>query len=318
MKFFKPYFWDSKNKFYILLCMMLFPLSVLGQFLFIIKKLCTQNKLKQKIPVICVGNLYVGGTGKTPLSIKISKILSKGYLKPVIIKKLYEDQEDEINLIKAKTNNIIVNKSRADALELAYKKKFNLAILDDGLQDSSFKKKIKIICFGNQWIGNGWTIPSGPLREPFSSIKGANIIVINNNNNYSNKNYETQIKKVDSKIKVFYSRYKPDPKIIKKFKNKKVLAFAGIGNPVNFFNLLKKNNLKLIKQISFPDHYTYTKKQLLALIKEAKSKKLVIVTTEKDYYRFNKYRLKQINFIPVSLEIKKEKNLVNELRKLIK
>ena len=318
MKFFKPYFWDSKNKFYILLCMMLFPLSVLGQFLFIIKKLCTQNKLKQKIPVICVGNLYVGGTGKTPLSIKISKILSKGYLKPVIIKKLYEDQEDEINLIKAKTNNIIVNKSRADALELAYKKKFNLAILDDGLQDSSFKKKIKIICFGNQWIGNGWTIPSGPLREPFSSIKGANIIVINNNNNYSNKNYETQIKKVDSKIKVFYSRYKPDPKIIKKFKNKKVLAFAGIGNPVNFFNLLKKNNLKLIKQISFPDHYTYTKKQLLALIKEAKSKKLVIVTTEKDYYRFNKYRLKQINFIPVSLEIRKEKNLVNELRKLIK
>ena len=170
----------------------------------------------------------------------------------------------------------------------------------------------------HQWIGNGWTIPSGPLREPFSSIKGANIIVINNNNNYSNKNYETQIKKIDSKIKVFYSRYKPDPKIIKKFKNKKVLAFAGIGNPVNFFNLLKKNNLKLVKQISFPDHYTYTKKQLLALIKEAKSKKLLIVTTEKDYYRFNKYRLKQINFIPVSLEIKKEKNLVNELRKLIK
>ena len=318
MQFVQPYFWNSKNKIYILWCLALYPLSAIIQILFYIKKFFTKVKLQHKICVICVGNIYIGGTGKTPLAIKINEILNKKYLKPIIIKKFYKDQEDEVSLIKSKTKKLIVNKSRAKALNLALKKRFNIAILDDGLQDTSIEKQIKIICFGNQWIGNGWTIPSGPLREPLSSIAGANIAIINNSKGHPNKNYELSIKAVDPKIKIFYSKYDPDPKVIKKFKNKKVLAFAGIGNPKNFFNLLIKNNVQLMEQISFPDHYMYSKEELLNLINKANDNKLDIVTTEKDYFRIKKYGFKQINFIPVLLTINKEKNLINELEKLIR
>ena len=316
MKLLKPYFWDSKNLIFIPLCLLLYPVSLMGQLLILLKKVLNKNELNMKIPVVCIGNIYVGGTGKTPLALEVYKIFKKKGLYPVIIKKLHSNQEDEINLIKSKTKNLIVSKERRDGVSLAKKKKYDCVILDDGLQDYSIKKHLKIVCFGNQLDGNGWTLPSGPLREPFKSIKGSHIIVVNTPMGKPIKRYDYKIKKTDPKIKVFYSKYQPDLKLIKKFKNRKILTFAGIGNPVNFFSLLKKYGLNLKKQIRFPDHYNYSKEELINIIKDADNNNLDIITTEKDYYRIKKFGLKKIRFIPVSVKINKEKKFITEIMKL--
>ena len=138
MKINRPLFWNNKN----FISILLYPLSLVTFFINILKK--TSHKKNHKIKTICVGNLYVGGTGKTPLSIKINKILKKKY-KTVFIKKKYYDQIDE-QMILQHNGNLICKNKRSDALEAAFKKKYQLAILDDGLQEKSFEYNISI-CF---------------------------------------------------------------------------------------------------------------------------------------------------------------------------
>ena len=123
---------------------------------------------------------------------------------------------------------------------------YDVAVLDDGFQDFTVKKDFSILCFNSkQLIGNGLLIPSGPLRESFNSILRANCIVINGDKNLE---FENKIKKTFKKeVKIFYSKYKI--KNIENLQNKEIIAFAGIGNPSNFFDLLKENNLNLKKSI---------------------------------------------------------------------
>ena len=118
-----------------------------------------------------------------------------------------------------------------------YKIKANVAILDDGFQDFSINKNLSIVCFNEkQWIGNGLTIPSGPLREDLSALKRASCVIINGKKNID---IENKIFSKNKEIKIFILNI--NHKILIEFKNKKVIAFAGIGNPENFFNLLKDN-----------------------------------------------------------------------------
>ena len=129
-------------------------------FGFLKKKLTKINHFK--IPVICIGNIYVGGTGKTPSSILLAKELVNLGKKPVILRKHYNNHDDEYNLIKNNFKNLIVSKNRVVAMKEAEKSNFDTAILDDGFQDFSIKKDLNIICFNsNQLIGNGFVIPSG-------------------------------------------------------------------------------------------------------------------------------------------------------------
>ena len=140
-----------------------------------------------------------------------------------------------------------------------------MAILDDGFQDYSIYKNLNILCFhGNQLIGNGFIFPSGPLRESFNSIKRAQIIVINGK---KNEEFEEKILQISKNIQIFYSSY--SLLNIDQFKNKKILAFAGIGNPINFFSLLKLN-LNLKKTLSYPDHFEFKKEELAKIIKYAR------------------------------------------------
>ena len=134
MKINRPLFWNSIN----LISILLYPLSLVTFFINILKK--TSYKKEFKIKTICIGNLYVGGTGKTPLSIMINKILRKNY-KTVLIKKKYYDQIDEQKILKL-NGNLICKSNRKEALEIASKKKYQIAILDDGLQEKNIKYKI--------------------------------------------------------------------------------------------------------------------------------------------------------------------------------
>ena len=249
MKLNKPKFWDyPRISFWSII---LYPLSLLFLLTSLIIKLLKIQK-KFPIPIICVGNIYVGGTGKTPLAIEIFKIIKSSGKNPGFVKKGYDYLFDEIKMLE-KIGKTYLNKNREEAINLLISFEHNVAILDDGFQDFSIKKDFSIVCFNSkQLIGNGFIIPSGPLREGIKSIKRADCIVINGDRN---EKFENKIKKINENIKIFYSKYKI--KNLDKFKNKKVVAFAGIGNPSNFFELLEKNNINIIKTHSFPDHLAH-------------------------------------------------------------
>ena len=309
MNFFKPKFWD-KNQFSFF-SIAFFPISLLIKLLTFVK--CYLTKTHEfSIPIICIGNIYLGGTGKTPLSIEIFSILKNLKNKPVFIRKKYSAYQDEVNLQK-EIGPIYQNKKRVEAIREAIKNKADVAILDDGFQDFSVKKNLSIICFNEkQWIGNGLTIPSGPLRESLSSLKRANLVIINGN---KNNVIESKILKKNKTIKIFYSKY--DPLNIDVLKNKNVIAFAGIGNPENFFNLLKNNNINVIEEVKFPDHYNYSEKELINLINKTQKNNSILVTTEKDYFRINKKYKENINFLKVMLKIKQQDQFIEEIKKFI-
>ena len=162
----------------------------------------------------------------------------------MIIRKFYKEHQDEHLMIKNDFKNLLLSKNRIDAITQAVNKGFDLAILDDGFQDYRIKKNLNIICFNQrQQIGNGMVIPSGPLRESMASLERVDIVVINGR---YNKNFEEKILRFNKNILIFYSSYVPLN--INKFKKKKLLALAGIGNPENFFELLHENNLEIAKR----------------------------------------------------------------------
>jgi tetraacyldisaccharide 4'-kinase len=309
MKIFKPKFWHKKNS---LISFCLIPLSIVFQFLIIFKKILTKKE-KFSIPVICVGNIYLGGTGKTPLCILLAEILKKSNKKVAIIKKFYKAHEDEFKLIESKKIKLFNNTSRATAIKKAEVENFDCVILDDGFQDSSIIKNLNIVCFNSdQLAGNEMILPSGPLREPLSALKNSQIVLINGS---INEVFEKKIKAISSGISIYYSKYLPIN--LNEFIGHNLLAFAGIGNPNNFFNLLEKNNLQVEKKISFPDHYNYSTKDLNDLVEYAISNNLNIITTEKDYFRIEHYKIPQIQSLRVKLEITNKDKFEKEIIKCL-
>jgi tetraacyldisaccharide 4'-kinase len=305
MNFKKPKFWDHSGlSFWPII---LYPFSLL--FLFVslaIRLLKTQKKFP--IPIICVGNIYLGGTGKTPLALEIFKIIKSSGKNPGFIKKGYDYLHDEIQMLK-KIGKTYLNKNRKEGISTLISLKHDVAILDDGFQDFSIKKDFSILCFNSkQLIGNGFLIPSGPLRESFQSIKRAECVIINGAKNLE---FENKIKKINENIKIFYSKYKI--KNLNKFKNKKVLAFAGIGNPSNFFELLKENNINVKETISYPDHHNYDEGNYSYLI-EKKEQDVLLVTTEKDYYRLNEKMKHSFDYVDVDLEIENKNEFINLIK----
>ena len=308
MKLQKPKFWDStKFSFWVIL---LFPISILFLLFSYIKKLKSPKKFS--IPVICVGNIYLGGTGKTPLVSEIFKITKSLGKNPAFIKKQYDYLEDEITMLK-KLGKTFVSKKRIEAMKSLIENKNDLAILDDGFQDFTINKNLSIVCFNQrQWIGNGLIIPSGPLREKLSALKRAHCVFINGN---ANTKIENEIYKENKNIEIYYTKYRPLS--ISKYKNKKIIAFSGIGNPANFFNLLRENNLILEKVFYYPDHYNFSKVELDNLINIAKSNNAILLTTEKDYCRIDDLYKKNIEYLKIELEIKNKNSFIELIKKSI-
>lgn len=307
MRIYKPIFWNKPKNF---ITLILLPISFLSQIFVLLKKKFYKAK-KFNIPILCVGNIYIGGTGKTPISLFLANELKLLGKKPVIIKKFYKNQKDEHLLIEKNGTPLIIEKDRSNSIRLA-EKEFNFAILDDGFQDYGIKKDLSILCFHNkQLIGNGYIFPAGPLRENLSAIKNAQIAIINGE---KNEIFESKLKKFNSNLKVFYSKYKLiNPE---KFQNKDILAFAGIGNPENFFDLLIENGLNVKKSIPYPDHYDFKRNEILEIIDQAKEKNYTILTTEKDLSRIQNFKFSEIYSCDVSLEIENKSHLMTLIKKI--
>ena len=309
MKIIKPKFWDNKIGF---ISILFFPLSLIVFFFILFKKKLTKIK-KFNIPIICVGNIYIGGTGKTPTCILLAKELLQLGKRPIILRKYYKNHNDEYDLIRSSFKNLLIKKSRIDGLIEVEKSNFDVVILDDGLQDYAISKDLKIACFNsNQLVGNGLILPSGPLRENLSALKDVEIVLINGN---KNSDFEKKLLNINKKLEIFYSFYKPTN--LDEFKNKKLLAIAGIGNPENFFQLIEQNNLKIYKKIIFPDHHKFSKIEIQNIINEAENKNCKIIMTEKDYFKINRFKLEKINYLKVSLEIKDKEKLFETINSFI-
>ena len=303
MNFKKPEFWDKSEL--SIWSIILYPFSLLFLIISLGAKFL---KIKKKfpIPIVCVGNIYTGGTGKTPLALEIFKITKSYGKNPAFVKKGYDYLYDEIQMLD-KAGKTYSDKNRKEAIKSLISDKHDVAILDDGFQDLSIEKDFSILCFNSrQLIGNGFLIPAGPLRESFNSIKKADCVLINGDRNIE---FENKINKINKNIKIFYSKYKI--KNVENFKNKEVVAFAGIGNPSNFFHLLKENNINVKKTYSFPDHYNYSENDFSKIIDD---KNMKIITTEKDYLRMNDRQKQNCDFVKVDLEIENKSEFVNLIK----
>ena len=310
MKLKKPSFWDlTKPNF---LSYLLIPFSlpiILRNFLFHFLK----KKKSFDIKTICVGNIYLGGTGKTPLTIKISQILKQEGIKVATIKKNYLNQKDEQLLLKQKTSLIIAD-SRKDAISQGIKEKYDILVFDDGLQETKIDFDIKLVCFKSKiWIGNGQLIPAGPMREKISSLKRFDAVFLNGSSGNFEK-IEKQIKNINLDIKIFKTFYKI-LNIQTYNLESKYLIFSGIGDPSSFRDILVENKFNVAREMVFPDHYDYSLNDLEKIRNIAKNEKLKIITTEKDFMKIPQEFKKEINFLTIDLIIQDERKLIELLTK---
>ena len=303
----KPKFWDYKKP--NILAYLLLPISYLIEFLKLFKK--KSNFKLSKIKSICVGNIYLGGTGKTSLSIKINEILTKKKIKSCFVKKFYSNQIDEQKLLENR-GKLFTSSKRLDALNLAENEGYEVAILDDGLQDNSINYDLSFVCFNNlNWIGNGLTIPAGPLRESLNNLKKYQHVFLNGNLENLD-NIKRHLEKINPKINIHIGEY--IPLNIHEF-NKKIryIVFSGIGNHETFISMLRNNGLNIFKDFEFPDHYKYTSHDINKILKLSTQMNCKIITTEKDYLRLKKNNTNKINFIKSELKIIDEDKLISAI-----
>ena len=306
----KPKFWDLKKpNFYAYL---LLPIAFMLKMLILVNKIKPKIN-KSKIKTICIGNIYIGGTGKTSLSIRINDLLNKRKIKSCFVKKFYKNQIDEQKLLNNR-GKLFLSSKRKDAINQAQNENYEIAILDDGLQDYSMDYDVSVVCFNNlNWIGNGLTIPAGPLREDIGNLKRYQNVFLNGNleNLEDIKKY---ILNINSKIDIYIGRYEAIN--INEFNiQNNYLVFSGIGNHKTFISMIKGYGLNVCKDIEFPDHYSYTNNDIEQILKQANEMNYKIITTEKDYLRLEKNKIDEIKYIKTELNIINEDKLIDNIMK---
>ena len=226
------------------------------------------------IPIIVVGNITVGGTGKTPIVMAITNyflsqnkkvgVVSRGYggkftqeSLEVTLKSDPSECGDESLLIKQQTQvPVFVSKKRFYAIESLIKAySVDVIISDDGLQHYAMGRDIEIVVIdGHNRLGNGWFLPAGPLRESKNRLKSVDMII--NNGAEAEGEISSQIE-----AECYVNLLTNEKKELDYFKTKKCLAVSGIGNPKNFHNLLESQGVNLITKV-FPDHHTFSKNDI--------------------------------------------------------
>ena len=303
----KPNFWDQKTP--NLFAYLLLPIALIIKIFIYFKK--KPDNSKMNIKTICIGNFYIGGTGKTSLCIKINQILEKRKIKSCFIKKFYKNQADEQKLLE-NNGKLFLSLTRKEAIQNAINENYEVAILDDGIQDKSITYDLSFICFNNiNWIGNGMTIPAGPLREDINNLKNFDHVFLNGNLENLDK-IKTQILKINSKINIHLGKYEITN--LNEFqKEDDYLVFSGIGNHSTFIAMLKEYGFKIKKDFEFSDHYQYSEKDLNKIISEAELLNCKIITTEKDFLRLNGNNDRKIKFIKSELNIIDEEKLIKSI-----
>lgn len=242
------------------------------------------------VPVIVVGNIYVGGTGKTPLVIWLSRQLREQGFVPGVISRGYggdasrvveinaqmspDDIGDEPLLILQRAGvPLVVGRNRVSAARalLNAHPEVNVIISDDGLQHYALDRDIEILLFDDRGIGNGWLLPAGPLREPVT--RRFDFRVLNGLESVGENSFSMQL--VGQHAEQLINR--ANTKALKELpENLSIAAAAGIGNPERFFTMLKQLGVNVQEHIALPDHFDYSSNPFESL------KVDIILITEKD------------------------------------
>jgi tetraacyldisaccharide 4'-kinase len=272
--------------------------------------------LNAGIPVLCVGNYHVGGAGKTPTVLALAKLLCELGETPVVLSRGYggelrgpvkvdpvrhtaSDVGDE-PLMLADRLPVVVSRKRADGVPLARSQGATVILMDDGFQNPAVVKDASLIVIDSErGLGNGQVFPAGPLRAPLRpQLARTDALVIVGSGNAA----ATVAAEIAAQGKpVLSAHLKPDEAQVAQLRGRRVLAFAGIGDPVRFFNTLRASGIEVAGQRAFADHHPYSQAEIESLIAEAKRDGLTLVTTEKDLARLRDWSQQIVPF-PVTLE----------------
>lgn len=312
-----PKFWHKKG----LISNLLIPFSVIY---FLLKRfwLLFEGEEKSfKFTTIFVGNPIAGGSGKTPAVMAITKfikekypekklcVISKGYggsiVEPTIItvENNVEETGDEAKII-AEYTDVIIAKNRLEGCKFAEEKAYEIVIFDDGMHDNRIKKDV---CFmvidGKYGFGNGLVFPAGPLRDrlDIAAKNATHCLMIGRDE----KNIISKLKRRKIELPLINSAIatvKPPDK------KQSYIAFAGLGRPEKFFDMLKVNlGLNVLESLDFPDHHQYDNEDLNFIKTIAENKNAKILTTEKDYVKLPEKFQKEVECVKIELKIEKDK-----------
>ena len=256
--------------------------------------------LNAGIPVLCVGNYHVGGAGKTPTVLALAKLLRELGETPVVLSRGYggklrgpvrvdpgrhaaSDVGDE-PLMMADALPVVVSRKRADGVPLARAQGATVIVMDDGFQSPAIVKDTSLIVIdGARGIGNGQVFPAGPLRAPLRPQLARTDALVVVGAGDAAKTVAAEIAALGKPV--LSAHLKPDEAQVVQLRGKRVLAFAGIGDPARFFNTLRASGIDVAAERAFADHHPYSQAEIESLIAEAKRGGQVLVTTEKDLAR---------------------------------
>ena len=297
-----PKFWYKKKD--TIFSRALYPLSLLFRLGTKIRNLVNHTN-KSPLPTICIGNIVIGGAGKTPVALKIGKILIRAGYKPNFISKGYAGIIKTSTLVKdwhspksvgdeplllSEVAPTWIGIDRNKSIQLAYNEGSDCIVMDDGFQNPTIHKDFSIIVINSsQEFGNKRVIPSGPLRESIKrGMSRTNLIVVIGEKNINLKNL------IPNNIPIISAQFiiNNENKI---FKGQKITAFAGIAYPEKFFNSLKLQGAKIMKEITYPDHHIFDENDILSLAETANKTQSILVTTQKDFVRIPKSYRSLIN-----------------------
>lgn len=321
-----PAFWNNKGP----VSAALVPLSWIWRAAGSIRDICAKSQ-RADMPVICVGNLSVGGTGKTPIVALLADALQAAGHTPAILSRGYggsvagplwvdPTQHDagvcgDEPLMLAETRDVLIARDRiAGARAIAQRGIHDVIIMDDGLQNPFIEKDMKIGVFdGAIGIGNGRVVPAGPLRVSFrDGLKELDMAIINGED-------ETDLAaQFPDDMPWFTGMLTPDQTMASDFADTPLLAFAGIGRPQRFFNTLKTSGATLAHQLAFADHHPYSEADLTKLQEDAVRLGARLITTQKDWIRLPAEWREKIAFLPVSMTVQNEPAVIKNVRDQIR
>lgn len=250
------------------------------------------------VPVICVGNFTLGGAGKTPTTVAIARMLqaegmtvcalTRGYGGRTVGPHRVDAGADHARLVGdealllAEIAPTIVARDRAAGAALAAAQGADVIVMDDGLQNPSLVKNFTLaVVDGRRGIGNGRVFPAGPLRAPLEAqlaVTDALLLVGDGETPHP-------IASRASRLPVYRGRLVPDPSALRELEGRRVLAFAGIGDPGKFFATARAAGLAVVRCKAFPDHHRFTAEEAMDLLAQAEREQLTLLTTEKDHAR---------------------------------
>jgi len=252
------------------------------------------------VPVLCVGNYHVGGAGKTPMVLALVKllrdlgetpvVLSRGYggrLRGPLMVDLDRHAADEIGdepLMLARTVPVAVARDRIDGVALARSQGATVIVMDDGFQNPAIAKDASLIVIdSHRGLGNACVFPAGPLRAPLPPQIARTDALIVIGDGVAAEPAAAAVAAQDKPVLAAHLR--ADEAAVAALRGKRLLAFAGIGDPQRFFRTLRANGIEIVRERAFADHHPFSESEIEALIMEAKRDALTLVTTEKDLAR---------------------------------